>query len=194
MSLWKPRLEWNDLTKTVTTTNLSPTLTSIASTTNLNTGMFVTGAGIPANAKIVSKTATSVTLNKDCNASATITATFFERYDFEFPPVKDSEEVWKPKQTITDSLNGTTQITTLYLEAIRSLEFFFVTQEDADKLKDNFYLYAYKGFSFRYYPDQDETPVYNMILERFEFSRNRQVKKHPNFKYSINFVFRRVVE
>ena len=194
MSLWIPRLEWNDQTVTGTTAIGSPTITGISSTAAINAGMIASGSGIPANSVVVSKTASSVTLNNNCTAAATISVTFFERYDFEFPPVEDSEEIWKPKQTVTDSLNGTTQITTLFLEATRQLKFFFINQTDADKLRDNFYRYAYKGYFFRFFPDKDEVPVYSMQLERFDFSRARQVKKHPNFKYSINFTFRRVVE
>lgn len=194
MSLWIPRLEWGDTDVVVTTTDTDPVLTGIASTSLLNVGMVVTGVGIQSDSVIISKTPTSVTLDKPCTASGTITATFFERYDFEFPPVEDSEEIWKPKQTITDSLNGTTQITTLFLEATRSLKFSFVNQGDADKLRDSFYKYAYRGFFFRYFPDKDELPVYEMQLEKFDFARARQVKKHPYFKYAISFVFRRVVE
>lgn len=194
MSLWIPRLEWNDQTVTGTTAIGSPTITGISSTASINAGMVASGSGIPSNSVVVSKTASSVTLNKNCTAAATISATFFERYDFEFPPTKDTEERLRPKQTITDSLDGTQQITTLFLEATRELEFGFVNQTDADKLKDNFYLYAYKGYFFRYFPDKDELPVYSMQLERFDFTRTRQIKKHPNFKYIIGFVFRRRIE
>ena len=194
MSLWIPRLEWNDQTISGTTAIGSPTITGISSTASINAGMIASGAGVPLNSVVVSKTASSVTLNNNCTAAATVNITFFERYDFEFPPTKDTEERLKPKQTVTDSLDGTQQITTLFLEATRELEFGFVSQNDADKLKDNFYFYAYKGYFFRYFPDKDELPVFSMQLERFDFSRTRQIKKHPYFKYSIGFTFRRRVE
>ena len=194
MALWIPRIEWNDQTVSASVTNGNATLTSIASTTAINVGMVASGTGIPSNALVISKTANSVTLNVDATSSGSYAVTFFERYDFEFPPVKDTEEKLKPKQTVLDALDGSQQFTTLYLEATRDLEFYFVNQTDADKLKNNFYLYAYKGNFFRYFPDKDEAPVYNMQLDKNDFVRTRQVKKHPNFKYSLGFTFRRVVE
>jgi len=107
--------------------------------------------------------------------------------------VSDSEEKLKPKATITESLSGVQQFQVLYHEAERDLEFFFINQTDADKLKDNFYMYASLGNSFDYYEDKDIASYKTMTLNKVEFSRTRQVKKHPYFKYSIRFSFRRVI-
>lgn len=194
MALWIPRLEWDDQIVTATRTALSPILSSISSTTEINVGMIATGTGIPTGATVISKTVNSVTLNVDATLSGTSSVTFFERYDFEFPPVKDTEEVWKPKNTVSESLSGLVQVSTQFLEAIRDLEFWFINSTDSAKLRDNFYLFAYRGNSFRYYPDQDVNSYEDMELNGFTYSQNRQVKKHPNFLYSIRFSFRRVVE
>lgn len=193
MSYWIPRLEWNDQTITGTTSTGNATITGITSTANINVGMICTGTGIQADSKVLSKTLTSVTLDKTATGSATVSLTFFERYDFEFPPVKDTDEVWKAKQNVIDSLNGTQQFQNLYLEATRAVEYWFVNQTDADKLKTNFFMYVYQGAFFRYYPDKDEVEVFNYQLEPRTYERVRQVKKHPYFKFKINFIFRRVV-
>ena len=195
MALWIPRLEWNEKTEAGDASIGSPTIINMADTSNLVIGMICTGTGIPTGAKIASKTASSVTLDSNATANTTgATYTFFWRYDFEFPPVKDSEFVYKPKNAVAASLSGLQQVQTLHLEAERDMEFWFVNQTDADLLRDNFYLYAYKGNSFRYFPDKDEVPVYTVELNKYEFKRIRQVKKHPNFKYSLGFSIRYVVE
>lgn len=194
MSLWIPRLEWDDQIVTATRTSTSPILASISSTAEINVGMIASGTGVPTDAVVISKTANSVTLSADATLSGTSSVTFFERYDFEFPPTKDTEFVRKPKNTVTASLSGKQQVQTLHLEGERDLEFWFINQTDADKLRDNWYLFAYKGYEFRYYPDKDEVSVFTVELNKYDFKRIRQVKKHPNFKYSLGFSIRYVVE
>jgi hypothetical protein len=67
-------------THTGDTTNGNPTISSIASTVDLTVGMWVTGTGIAAGSKIISKTATSVTLNNNATANGTgVTFTFKAR-------------------------------------------------------------------------------------------------------------------
>lgn len=195
MSLYIPRLEWNDISEIGTTTSGNPTISSMASTTGINAGMIVTGTGIPSGAVVMSKTATSVTLNLNATSSGTSAISFFERIDFDFPPSQDTEEEYRPKQTITESLSGLTQVVTDYLEAFRSVQLDFLTQTVADKLQTNFYLYAYKGKSFRWFPDKAVTGSFQTYeLGRWDFSRDRQVKKHPYFLYQVKMTFRRVVE
>lgn len=193
MSLFIPRLEWNDQTVTGTRSSGNPILSSISSTAAINVGMIAIGTGIPTGATVISKTVNSVTLSENATSSGTSGVTFFERLDFDFPPVSDSEEQWKPKQTVTESLSGLQQTVTDYLEAIRDVRLNFVTTTLADKLKTNFYLYAYLGNTFRYYPDKDEAEVFTYELENKNFSRVRTVKKHPNFLYEVALKFRRVV-
>lgn len=193
MALWIPRLEWDEVSVTATRTATSPVLSSIASTAEINVGMIVNGTGLPTDAVVVSKTVSTVTLNVDATLSGSSVLVFKERYDFEFPPVSDSEEILKPKLSVIESLSGLQQFQVSYLEAERNLDFFFINQTDADKLKDNFYIYAYLGNSFKYYQDKDDAGYQTMTLNKYDFSRTRQVKKHPYFKYSIKFSFRRVV-
>jgi len=156
--------------------------------------MIANGTGIPTDAVVISKTVNSVTLNVNATLSGTSAVNFVERIDFDYPPSSDTEEELKPKQSITESLSGLTQVVTDYLEAFRTVEMGFLTVTVADKLKDNFYLYAYTGQSFRWYPDKAFTASFQTYeLGKWDFSRDRQVKKHPSFLYRIKMTFRRVV-
>lgn len=193
MSLWIPRLEW-DFQTINATQNATNVLSGISSTAEINVGMIVDVTGVPSGATVISKTVNSVTLSENATLSGTFATIFHERYDFEYPPVKDSEEILKPKQNILESLNGSQQRQTLFLEAVRNLEFWFVNQVDADKLLYTFYMYAYKGNQFLYYQDKAIASSVSYELENSSFARARQIKKHPNFKYSIAYSFRRVVE
>lgn len=193
MALLIPRLEWDDQSATATRTSGNPILSAISSTTAINVGMIAKGTGIPLDAQVISKTVNSVTLNVNATSSGSSVVEFFERYDFEFPPVKDTEEKLKPKLSVSESLSGTQQFILNFIEAERDLEFFFITHTDAEKLREKFYRFALLGNSFRYFDDKDDAPFKTMTLGKFDYSQNRQVKKHPYFKYSIQFSFRRVV-
>ena len=70
----------NTGTVTATTTNASATLTAVSDTTNIVVGQFITGAGIPYNSVVVSKTVNTIVLSQVCTASATITATWITPY------------------------------------------------------------------------------------------------------------------
>lgn len=66
---------------TVGTTNGSPTLTAIASTTDLRVGMRIIGTGIPTNTRILAvPTGTTVTMNKNATATATVSVEFQDRF------------------------------------------------------------------------------------------------------------------
>lgn len=66
---------------TTTTTDTSPTLTTIASTADLRVGMRVIGAGIPTNTRILAIAgANSVTMDKNATASATVSVEFQDRF------------------------------------------------------------------------------------------------------------------
>lgn len=71
----------NTGTVTATTTSSNNVLTSVSSTSNISIGQYITGAGIPFNTTVVSKTSNSITLSQNCTASATITAKWFSVYE-----------------------------------------------------------------------------------------------------------------
>ena len=71
----------NTGTVTATTTSSNNVLTSVSSTANISIGQFITGTGIPYDSVVVSKTSNSITLSRNCTASATITATWWTIYE-----------------------------------------------------------------------------------------------------------------
>lgn len=191
-----PRLEWNEITGlTGNTTINNPTVTGISSTAALRVGMIVQGVGIPSGTRIVSKTLTSVTMSTDATATGSaVSLTFFERYDFQYPPTRDSEEKLKPQNKVTTSISGSQQVQTDHIEAERDLEFGFVTATDTNLLDEIFYQdFAVFGNAFRYFQDKEDAGFQNYELNNFNFNRERQVKKHPEFLYKLKFQFRRVV-
>lgn len=199
INLYIPRLEWNEVTGlTGDTTNVLPNsnvVDNIPSTTALRAGMIIQGVGIPAGTRIVSKTLTSVTMSQHATAvGSAVALTFFERYDFQYPPIKDTEEKLKAVQKKTAALSGVEQVQTDNIEAERELEFGFVTSADADTLQNIFFLpWAVFGYSFRFFVDKDDSGFQTYTLNKNEFQRPRQVKKHPTFLYRLAFSFRRVV-
>jgi hypothetical protein len=188
-----PRLEWNEISQSATRTAGNATLSGMASTVGIVAGMIATGTGIPTGATVISTTATSVTLSVNASASGTSVVAFFERYDFQYPPTKDSEDSRRPNQAVATSLSGIRQVQTNFIEIERSLDFGFVNPTDADKLRTNFYVFAVTGKAFRYFQDKDVNSFLSYELKRASYDQVRQVKKHPNFLYSISFIFRRVL-
>lgn len=66
---------------TTGTTNGSPTLTTIADTTDLRVGMRIIGTGIPSDTRILAIAGpTSVTMNKNATATATVSVEFQDRF------------------------------------------------------------------------------------------------------------------
>lgn len=195
IDLYIPRLEWNEFSVAgLTTTNASPVVTGFSSTDSIKVGMIVTGAGVLADTRIVSKTATTVTMSQDANASGTTSLTFFERFDFQYPPTKDSEDNLKADVKTTQSLSGSLQTQVNFVEAIRALEFWFLTQDERDSLKDDFFLaWAVFGKSFRFFVDKADTGFNNYELKQYQFDDERQRKKHPEFLYKLSMQMRRVV-
>jgi hypothetical protein len=193
---WIPKIEWAETTKTGDTTNGNPTIGNLTSTADIFVGMNVSGSGIPLDAQVISKTANSVTLNTDAISSASSVSLVFKFvHEFIYPPVSDTEEKFNPRNTASRSLSGLSQVVTNYIEVERNLEFGFINQTDADKLKEKFYLlWASKGNEFTYWPDKDEAPFYIYELSDYSFERVRQIKKHPNFKYLMTFKFRRSLD
>lgn len=62
--------------ETANTTNLSPTITNFGDTSLVVVGMPVSGTGIPAGARVISKvTDTSITLDANATATAAVTVT-----------------------------------------------------------------------------------------------------------------------
>lgn len=189
-----PRLEWGEISFVGTLTIGNFTITGIASTTAIAVGMAVTGTGIQADSVVLSKTINSITLDKSATANGAQNLAAFYRYDFQYPPVSDSEDNLRAINTVSKSLSGIQQTQTNYIEANRALEFGFVLSSDRDILQDNFYQsYAALNAEFRYFEDKDLAGFETYTLSKFDFDDNRQIKKHPVFLYKIKFGFRRAI-
>lgn len=190
INLWIPRIEYNDLFVMGDIASGSDIITNLDIDVNaITVGMYVTGNGIPDGTKVLDKTTDTIIL--DTPATDDIVENnldFFKRFDFVFPPAKDTNVKYKPKNTIIDSLSGVRQIQTNYVEATRDLEHWFISKTAADILEQQFYLnWACMGNQFRYFPDKDDSNFITVALNSpMDFDKNRQVKKHPDFLYKIS--------
>lgn len=196
VNLLIPRLEWAEVTFELTTTSGSDIISGISDTSGLRAGMYVSGSGIPAETTIITKTSSQVKLSAAATASALVDISFYERFDFSYPPKLDSDDRLTAKNKVTESLSGLTQVQHDNIEAVRDLEFWFLTTTEYDRLRKEFFLrWASRGFEFRYFPDQDDTDVYETYeLNQFKFETQRQVKKHPDFLRGLKMQLRRIVE
>lgn len=224
VNLLIPKIEWNFLSKTGDT-HSSTTIDDIASTTLILVGMYVTGSGIPDGTTVVSKDATSIVISAAATTTVNdVALTFFQRFNFTYPPSKDTDTQLVPQAKTTVSLSGINQVQVDFIEEKREVVFGFITNAQYLILREDFYIpWAVYGYSFRYYPDQDdegadvlvteggdtitteggddmitteadEAAVYEVYeLSDLKLSRKRQVKKHPSFLYELGFKMRRVL-
>lgn len=194
INLYIPRIEWNEVIVTGTVTGApTPTITGIADTSEILVGMAVTGVGIPVDTFVFSKTISTVTLTKNATVNGTAIFAFFERFDFTYPPSIDTEDVIKPQNHVTPALSGKQQVITDFFEAVRDLQFGFLTDAQRNTLRDDFYLaWSGLGREFRYFQDKADSLFEDVELEDFQFSTPRQVKKHPLFLHSLRMKTRRI--
>jgi hypothetical protein len=190
-----PRLEYNEQILTGTISSGSPTITALADTDDLVTGMYITGVDIPAGTTVIGKTATTVTMSANATGSATESIAFFERFDFTYPPFKDEGEQEKNIEQVSKSLSGVEQVIVNYIEVTRPLEFNHITKTDRDTLNTRFFRNtAYLGREFRYFPDKADSSYETYTLATRQWKQKRTVKKHPDFLYQLSFNFRRVID
>jgi hypothetical protein len=189
-----PAIEFDEKVVTGTRTISSEVISSIADTSLISIGQIVYGAGVPYGSRVVSKTSNSVTLSNAATASGTSLLSFFTRFEFRYPASTDEGEQIKADQSVTRSLTGITQTLTNYIDAERNLTFGFITKAEKDFLIDDFFIgWALFGKSFRYFDDKEINSI--KTYENASETANivRQVKKHPDFLYEIEFNFRRVI-
>lgn len=68
----------NTVAKTsIGTTSSSAVLTGFSSTSDIIEGMAISGTGIPAGSRVLSKTSTTVTMDRNATATASVTVTFY---------------------------------------------------------------------------------------------------------------------
>lgn len=165
-----PKLEWKKATLSGTTSIGSPTVTGIANTDAVETGlaynMFFEGTGIPAGTTVLSKTATTVTLSANATVAATNTFSFGHRIEFELPPKKDPIGE-QPKWTgsVATSKSGLTQYIEDFVEIETKIEFSHITQAIKEKFEWFLLTHCLRGSSFSYFQDKGE-PTSELIVEK----------------------------
>jgi hypothetical protein len=190
-----PAIEWDEKIITGDTTTASAVITNVPDTSEIVTGQVIYGDDIPYNSRVVSKTASTVTLDQNATDNNTgISISAYTRFDFEYPAQEDNGESISSNQSTTLSLTGVSQTILNYVDADRVLKFSFITKADKDILVDSFFIgWAIYGKTFRYFDDKEVNSVKNYFLESKNISPKRVVKKHPDFLYELDFTFRRVI-
>lgn len=175
-----PKIEWLKGSLSGTTSIGSPTVTGIADTSDIITGepynMYFEGTGIPAGAVVLSKTASTVTLDKNATVAATNTFNFGFRLEFEYPPEKDpiaSNPRWQG--SVTTSKSGLTQYMEDFIEYETKLSFSHIKQAIKDKYEYFLVSHALGGESFSFFRDKNE-PASEEVVEKNDSFVN------PNFK------------
>lgn len=198
INLWIPRIEFNDVPFFGDITSGGFVVSNLTvDLANFQVGMYLGGSGVQTDTKILSKTPTTFTVDKAFTATEVQGGLdAFLRFDFTFPPSKDTNVDYKPNNSVIDSLNGRRQTQTNFIEATRQLEHWFLNESDASVLETDFYLnWACYGNQFRYFPDKADSAFLTCALDKpYPFSKPRQIKKHPGFLYLIKMNLRYVKE
>jgi len=188
-----PAVEWDKKTTDGTSSIGSNVISGVTDTSEVVTGMVIVSSAFPFNTRVTTKNSNSITLS--ANATAVNSSfDFYSRYEFEYPPTKDEGEQIKANQTRIKSLSGLLQTVTNHLEASRALSFSFINKTDRDLLRDTFYLgWAIYGKDFRYFEDKAINTAITYQNNNSDYKQKREVKKHPDYLYQLDFNFRRVV-
>lgn len=190
-----PRFEFNDISIVGDTTNLSPVITDVVSTSEVFEGMIIDSANFPVDSYVISKTVDTVTISAPATADTSAgTLDLFERVDFQYPSTKLARPTYVPTEQISESIGGNRQIQINNMIKKVDLKFEFMTPEFTDLLEARWYLtWALYGKAFRYFESKDETPFENYELEILDWKPVRSFPKSGNFLHSIQLKFRRVV-
>ena len=189
-----PKIQYRIFSYTGSTTNLSPVLTGITDTSQAVVGQYLTGAGVPTGAKIISKTSNSITLDK--NATATASLVSFEAYNeiiFDFPPVEPDDETIEPKERVSVSVNGTRQVIIEHLELKRTLVFRHLTQTIYDQCRAFFKDWGGYSKPFRFFDDKT-LGAYNVYeISKLDFKPKKITPKGSGYVWEWPTDFRRVL-
>jgi hypothetical protein len=193
MASFIPRFEWNDVSVVGDTTSGNPTITGISSTENIIEGMIVDHADFPADAYVVSKTGTTITMSANATATtADTTVDFFQRFTFTYPSVKQARPEYLPSEQVSESIGGGRQVQINNIIKKISLEFKFLTAAQLDDLEENWYLaWAVYGYTFRYFESYESTSE-EYELDVYDFKPTREIPKEGDFLHKVGLKFRRV--
>jgi hypothetical protein len=197
-----PKIEYLKSTLTGTTSIGSPIVTGIADTGSVVTGapynMFFEGTGIPAGALVLSKTSTTVTLDKNATVAATNIFTFGHRIQFDYPPKKEPiGENPKWVGSVSTSKSGLTQYMEDFIEIETSLEFSHISQDIKDRFEYFLLTHCLRGSSFSFYRDYLESASEEIVEKNDNYTSpsfkiiTRKGAGY-NFLWSFKFAYRKV--
>lgn len=191
--LFIPAIEWNQRNITGTVIEDEPTISGVADTSQITVGNVLSSAFFPYNARVLSKTANTLTMSENAlSTDSSFVGDIYDRYEFEYPPTTDNEEVTKIRKRTATSISGKRQVSVDYIELERELVFGFITPADRAILKDLYDDFLGIGEKVRYFQDKaiNSSVLYEDNAD--EFGQIRQAKKEGSFLYEITFNFRRV--
>lgn len=188
-----PKIEWKNTTKTATRTASNNTLTSIASTADIEVGMIVEGVGIPAGTTVLSKTVSTVVMSQNAVSSGTGSVDFEYRIEFDFPPKENEGEELDPKERQSVSISGKVQTSIDYMEGKRTLAFSFLSQSIFDSLQVFYQTHAYIGRSFRYFEDKTSLTYIEYELADLKWKPKKITPKGSGYVWEVPMKFRRVI-
>lgn len=188
-----PKIVYNVKSFSGDTTNLSDTITNIASTTDIVVGMLVSGPNITDGSTVVSKTSSTIQLSiAATGTSASQDFEAFYKIDFDYPPVEQKEETFLPQERRSVSLTGLTQVSIDFIEGVRDLNFRFLSDSLYTQLKSFYTNFAAYGDSFRLYDDKTLTSYNTYELKNFDWSPERIAPKSTSYVRGVKMQFRRV--
>lgn len=113
---------------------------------------------------------------------------------FDYPPIEAGGEQMDVKERVTTSISGVRQVSVDYIEAIRSLNFAFLSDAIYQDLRTFFLSHAYLGKSFKYFEDKNSAAYTLYELRDLKFAPKKIAAKTENlYVWEIPFTFRRVV-
>lgn len=190
-----PKIQYLNTSFTANRSNGSPTLTTISDTSLLEEGMVVVGTGIPTGAVILSKTSTTVTLDK--NATSTATGGSFNAYFelvFQYPPIEPKGEIFDPKERVSVALSGERQVSIDFIEGERDFKFSFLSETIKLLFEAFFTEHAIFGRVFRYFDDQNSMSYVEYELSKFKWDPTKITSRGTSaYVWSVPLSVRRVV-
>jgi hypothetical protein len=189
-----PKLEWKNYSKTATRTISSNTLTLIASTVELEIGMFVEGTGIPDGTTIVSKTSSTVVMSANATANGAVSISFGFRISFDYPPKEPTGAKLNTNEKTSESLSGVRQVAVYNIEEIRTLSFSFLTEALKNSLDTFLKTHGCLGNSFQYFEDKTLLTFNTYELDDLKPTPKKLTAKGVDqYVWEYSFKFRRVL-
>lgn len=195
MASFIPRFEWNDVSVVGDTSSGTPTIINVASTTDILVGMIIDHAAFPADAYVLSKTVSTITISANALSSqASASFDLFQRFDFTYPSdIKAIRPQYLPTEAIGESMGGTRQVQINNIIKKVALDFKFIPKAKIDLLETDWYLsWAVFGKPTRYFQSLEVNTSEDYELDALDWKPLAEIPKEGDFLYKIKLPFRRV--